>query len=141
MFKLFNLISPSGAGYAVYSVINLIILVVCFLLSAFCATVTRSGLSRAVISSAIIIFIPSVSYFYVLVFEIIPFMEFIKHYDELDSLKRRLYMALFLFIFFTIALLPQNFILHSLAVTVMFVVEIKDVLKKELPVLLKKKRA
>lgn len=132
LYKLFEFISPSSGNSSFFSVLNISILIVIFLFSSVLAIVTRSSLSRSVIASAVLILIPSVSYFYVLIFEIIPFMQFIKDYDTIDKKKRNLYSALFLFLLFTLTILPGYFIVHSLAVFAMFAIECHSVISKEI---------
>jgi hypothetical protein len=132
MYKLFDFISPASANGKFFSVLNISILVIIFVLASITATVTRSTLSRTVIAASVLILIPSVSYFYVLIFEIIPFIQFIKDYDGIDKKKRTLYSALFFFLFFTLTILPAYFILHSLAVFIMFAIECYSVISKEI---------
>ena len=140
LYKLFEFISPSSGNGSVFSVLNISILVIIFISSSVLATVTRSSLSRSVIASAVLILIPSISYFYVLIFEVIPFMQFIKDYDSIDKKKRTLYSALFFFLLFTLTILPAYFILHSLAVFAMFAIECYSVISKELIPYFTKKR-
>ena len=140
LYKLFEFISPSSGNGNVFSILNISILIVIFIVSSVIATITRSSLSRSVIASAVLILIPSVSYFYVLIFEIIPFMQFIKDYDYIGKKKRILYSALFFFLFFTLTILPACFILHSLAVFTMFAVECYSVISKEMIPYFTKKR-
>ncbi len=131
MCKIFEWVYPSSSSGSLFSVLNLTVLIVVFCISTVLAIVTRSTLSRSIIASAVLILIPSVSYFYVLIFAIIPFMEFIKEYDAIDKKKRTLYTILYFFIFFTLTILPKYFILHSIAVFTMFVIECRDVIKEE----------
>ncbi len=140
LYKLFEFISPSSGNGNFFSVLNISVLVIIFIISSLLATVTRSSLSRSVIASAVLILIPSISYFYVLIFEIIPFMQFIKDYDSIDKKKRTLYSVLFFFLLFTLTILPAYFILHSLAVFAMFAIECYSVLSKEIIPYFTKKR-
>ena len=119
---------------AVFPALNLIVIIAVFILATACAVFTRSEFSRYAIAASVVVLIPSISYFYVLIFTLLPFMEFIKNYDSLPSAKRYLYTVLFLIIFFTPLILPKYFILQSLAVIVMLSVECSNVLKKELSV-------
>lgn len=132
MYKLFEFFSPASANSGFFSVLNISILILIFVLASITATVTRSTLSRTVIAASVLILIPSVSYFYVLIFEIIPFIQFIKDHDSIDKKKRKLYSALFFFLFFTLTVLPANFALHFLAVFAMFAMECYSVISKEI---------
>ena len=132
MYKVFEFVSPSSGNGSLFSVLNISILAVILVFSSVIAIVTKSSLSRSVIAAAVLILIPSVSYFYVLIFEIIPFMQFIKDYDSIEKKKRTLYSALFFFLLFTLTILPAYFILHSLAVFAMFAIECYSVISKEM---------
>lgn len=129
LYKLFYLFSLPTA---VFRYVNLSVLIAIFLLATVTASYTRSHFSRYVIASGIVILIPSISYFYVLIFSLLPFMEFIRTYDSHAKSKQILYTVLFAMLFFTPLIMPQQFIIHSLAVIVMFAIECKEVLKKEL---------
>ena len=132
LYRLFYLFSPSAAESTAFSIINISLLVAVFAVATVCAVYTRSDLSRHVIAAAIVILIPSVSYFYVLIFTLLPFMEFLKNYDEMEMRKKRLYTVLFLVIFLSPLILSKNFIFQSLAVAVMLVTECTRVVKKEI---------
>lgn len=132
MYKLFEFISPSSADSTFFSALNISVLVVIFVFSSILATVTKSTLSRAVIASAVLILIPSVSYFYVLIFEILPFMQFIKDYDTIEKKKQKLYTVLFFVLLFTLTVLPGYFLLHSLVVFTMFAIECYSIISKEM---------
>ena len=131
MCKIFEWIYPSSSSGTLFSVLNITVLLIVFCIATVLAIVTRSTLARSIIASAVLILIPSVSYFYVLIFAIIPFMEFIKEYDNINKKKRILYSVLYFFIFFTLSILPKYFILHSVAIFVMFITECRDIIKKE----------
>lgn len=128
LYKLCALLSIKSA----FGAINIIALVAVFAVSTLCAVYTKSDFSRYVIAAAIVILIPSISYFYVLIFTLLPFMQFIKNYDDMSEIRKKLYTVLFIVIFFTPAILPKYFILQSLAVIVMLVFECKEVFKNEL---------
>lgn len=132
LYRIFSMFSASAADSRAFEIINLVLLVVVFAVSTVCAVYTRSDLSRHAIAAAIVILIPSVSYFYVLIFALLPFMEFLKNYDSLEAGRRRLYTVLFLVIFFSPLILSKNFILQSLAVMVMLASECIRVIKKEI---------
>jgi len=130
LYKLFYVISPSLATSRFFTITNISILVLVFLISSVAASICRSNFSRSVISSAVVILIPSVSYFYVLSFAIIPFMEFINNYDKFSSKKQWLYKILFSFMFFTPFIIAKNFIVHAIAVLIMLSVELYSVIKE-----------
>ena len=129
LYKIFFLFSTPGA---LFRYVNLFVLIAVFLLATVTASYTRSHFSRYVIAAGIVILVPSISYFYVLIFAFLPFMEFIRTYDSLKKFKQVLYTVLFAIIFFTPLIMPQQFIIQSAAVIVMFTIECKDILSKEL---------
>ena len=121
-----------------FNVINVVVLLCVFAVATVTAIFTRSDFSRLVIASAVVVLIPSVSYFYVLVFTMLPFMEFLMNYEKLPISKQRLYFVLFTVLFLTPLILSKYFILQSLAVIVMLTVECVGVFKNELSVRLRK---
>ncbi len=129
---------PFSIPGAVFDIVNLSLLVIVFVIATIAAIYTRSDFSRYVIAASVVVLIPSVSYFYVLIFTLLPFMEFLKSYDLLPIFKRKLYTVLFLVLFFTPMILPKNFILQSLAVIIMLVTECTGIFTNEL---FKRKRA
>lgn len=141
LYKLFHLFSPASTGTAVFSAVNLATMLAVFLTSSVAASVTKSTLSRSVIAAAVIILIPSVSYFYILLFAIIPFIVFIRDFGEISPWKQKLYSALFFFLFFTPALLPQCFVPHALCILTMLALELKEVIGGEILPYLRGKRA
>ena len=132
LYKLFYLISPSVANGTVFTVVNIVFLSAFFLGATLTGIATRSPFSRAVIATAVMVLFPTVSYFYVLIFTIVPFMEFLRDYDNLSEKKQKAYTAGFFFLFMTFFLLPQCFIPHGLIVLAMFVAEAYNVIKQEL---------
>ncbi len=132
LYRLFALFSQNAADSLAFDIVNGIAVGLVFICATVFAIATKSSLSRYIIASAVVILIPSVSYFYVLVFMLMPFMEYIRSYDELDSVTKYLYGILFLVIFFAPLILSKNFILQSLSVVIMLVRECIGVLKKEL---------
>lgn len=132
LYKLFYLVSPAAAESAGFSVVTFCVLILLFLCATVTATATGSHLSRSTIASAIVILIPTISYFYTLVFMILPFMEFLRQYDALPYWKQRLYTGFYLFLFITFFLLPQCFIPHTLVILAMMLIECCTVSKKEL---------
>lgn len=130
--KILYLISPSLATGTLFSTLSLILIVLFFAVAAVTATVTRSDFSRSVIATGIIILIPSVSYFYVLVFTFLPLLELIKHADEFSEQKKKLYTALYLLMYSCCFLLTQCFIPHALIILFMFVTEVFCVIQREI---------
>ena len=131
LYKAVYLVSPAAAESSAFGTVTLALLGITFVVAAIVATLTRSNLSRSVICSAIVILIPPITYFYVLVFEIIPFMEYLSAMDSMSKKKRITYGAIFLFILFTPVLLTQFFIPHALAVIFMMLCEEYKVIKNE----------
>ncbi len=125
---LYCALYPFSVSDSVFNIVNIVMLLLVFAFVTVCALRTRSTLSRLIIASATVVLLPSVSYFYVLIFMTIPFMQFVREYDTLPALKQRLYSVLFLVIFFTPLILSKNFILQSLAVIVMLALECRAAL-------------
>ena len=132
LYKLFSLVSPAAADSAAFETINLCVLLATFVVATVTAVYTRSSLSRTAIAASVSILIPSVSYFYVLVFAFLPFMEFIRAYDTLTRKKRTAYTIIFMLLLLTPTLIPFNFIPHSLAVMAMLGMECVGVIKNEM---------
>ncbi|MBR2292733.1 MAG: DUF2029 domain-containing protein [Clostridia bacterium] len=132
LYKLVYLFSPAATETTAFNVVNLAILILIFLVASVTAVASRSRFSRSVIASAVVILIPTISYFYVLIFQIIPFMEYLMTYGQLPTWKKRLYGCLFMFQFLSFFLLPQCFIPHALTVIVMMVLEEKEAVSKDL---------
>ncbi len=141
LYKLFYLISPSVADSLFFTVFNWICLGVIFLVSTPLAIVTKSNFSRSMIVSAVILLVPSVTYFYVLIFLVIPLMDFLFHSEEFSPKKRRVYEILFLCLFFAPFIIAQCFIPHALIIVAMWITELVSVIKGEvLPYLETKKQ-
>ncbi len=132
LYKLFYVISPALAEHTVFTVVNLIVLGLLFVSATLTAILTRSNLARAMIAAGVVILVPTISYFYVLVFSIIPFMEFLMHYDELPLFKKRLYTVSFFLLYFTLLLITQCFIVHGCLILIMLVTEVVGVVRGEL---------
>ena len=115
------------AESVLFSVINLSVLAVLFLISTVAAIATKSNFSRYVICFAIVLLVPSISYFYVLIFAILPFMEYLKIYASLSLPKRVFYFFGFMVLFLTPLILAQNFTFHSAVVIAMLIVELVSV--------------
>ena len=111
-----------------------------FLISTFAAVATKSNFSRYVICFAIVLLIPSISYFYVLIFAILPFMEYLRTYSQMSLERRVFYFFAFMVLFLTPLIVAQNFTPHSIVVIVMLAVELVSVFK-ELKTVRKLKKA
>lgn len=110
-----------------FSIINLSVLGILFLASTVAAIATRSDFSRYVICFAIVLLVPSISYFYVLIFAILPFMEYLRTYAQISLPKRIFYFFAFMVLFLTPLILAQNFTFHSAVVIAMLAVELVTV--------------
>ena len=131
LYRAVAVFSPTAADSALFDSLNMVILIAIFLVSTAAAIYTRSELSRYLIASAVVILVPSVSYFYVLVFMLLPFMEFFKEYDSIEPRKRLLYTVLFFVLFLAPLILAKNFILQALAVIIMLTLELITVFGNE----------
>ena len=142
LFKIFSLFPSSTAIDEAYPYLNLILLLIVFFIATVLAVFTRSDFSRSLIASSVVVLLPSISYFYVLIFTLIPFLEFLIICDSFSLRQRRFYSLCFLLLFFTPMILTKNFIFHSLTVILMLITESSRVVRNELlPALSKKKRA
>ena len=139
LYKILYLISPALAASSVQTILSYILIGVIFVTATVTAIVARSELSRAIIASSVLILIPSISYFYILIFEIIPFMEYLRSYDSLPNWKRKLYGAMFMFMFIAPLLLTQCFIPHALIIVAMLIIEQKNVVQNDIVARIKKK--
>ena len=78
IFKTIRIFSPAlTADSSLFSIINVSFLAIIFLSSTVAAIATKNDFSRLLICSAIVVLIPSISYFYVIIFTILPFLEFL----------------------------------------------------------------
>lgn len=133
LFKILWIFNPAiTAENTLFSILNIALLAVIFLISTVAAIGTKNNFARMVICSSIVILIPSISYFYVLIFTVLPFLEYTKEADKMPAKKAILYFASFLFLFVTFFVLPKNFIVHSLVVIMFLFMEIIGVFKKEI---------
>ena len=131
IYKLFYLTTPPSAESSLFKLTNFAVIGILFLLSAIVASITKSNFSRSVIASSIAILIPSVSYFYVISIFIIPFFEFIKHYDDINGYRQKLYKLSFAFLFFTPFIMAINFIPHTIIIIIVLLTEILHVIANE----------
>ena len=131
LYKLVYLVSPIAASSTAFNVVQLTLIILLFLFCTILAVRTNSHFSRSLIASTIILLLPSISYFYVLIFMLIPLMEFFKHYNSFSRPKQIRCLILFGCLFFTPLLLIKCFIPHSLIVMLLLGFECKDVLSTE----------
>ena len=141
VYKAVYVFSPTAASSSALGTVSLIILIAVFAVATFTAIITHSNLSRAIICASIIILIPSISYFYVLIFEVIPFLEFIRSYDEISKGKRMCYGAMFLFMMITPFMIPQVYIPYTLILVFMATSEEFGIIKNEFIPWIRSKRS
>ncbi len=127
---LHTFIRSLDAESTLFSAINLSVLILVFLLSTVAAVGTKKDFSRYVICFAVVLLIPSISYFYVLIFSILPFMEYLRTYSQMSLPKRVFYFFAFMVLMLTPLILAQNFTLHSIVVITMLVVELVSVFRE-----------
>ena len=132
IYKIFGIFTDEPEALMSYTAVNLACIILLFLSATFFAVLAKSDFSRYVIATAVVVLIPSISYFYVLVFSILPFMEYLAHYDELPKYKQRLYFWLFAFLLFTPLIITQFFLPHTLVLLTMVIVECLSVYKTDL---------
>ena len=135
-----HLFSPAATETIAFSIVNLLVLVAVFAVATVTAVYTSSRLSRAIICTAIVILIPPISYYYVLIFMMIPFMEYLMSFDSLSRPIRILYGCAFMFMMLTPILLPQIYIPHMLIISSMLAYEEYKVIKNEILPRLGRKR-
>ena len=112
----------------VYTVVNVAVIALVFIVGTYAATATKSDLSRYSICFAIVTLIPSISYFYTIIFALLPFLEFIRVFDTLSQKKRIFYFAAYLFLFTAILVFPKFFVIHSLVIMAIYVTEVTTVI-------------
>ncbi|MBQ8140583.1 MAG: DUF2029 domain-containing protein [Clostridia bacterium] len=133
LYKLLHLFVPRlSAESAIFSVINLTTLALVFAISTYAAIATKNTLSRLSICFAIVVLIPSISYFYVIIFALLPFLEYIRVYGTLGIKKRVLYFIAFMFLFTAFFVFPKNFTIHSLIIIAILALEIASVIRERI---------
>ena len=105
------------------------ILFILFITSAIAAIISKNDFSRYVIASSAVILIPPISYFYVLIFAILPFFEFLREHENMKIAKRIFYTAAFLFLFLIPTMAAQNYIIHSILILTMLLTELISIFK------------
>ncbi len=141
LYKIVHLFSPAATAAKAFTIVNLVILGTVFTLATVTATATKNKLSRSMICAAVVILIPPVSYYYVLVFTVIPFMEYIMSYDSLSRAKQAIYGGMFMFLMLTPLLIPQIYIPNMLIISTMAGMETVSVIKNEMLPYFKNKKA
>ena len=132
LFKLLHNLLAEPVTPSLFRYASLVVFVIVFALATTSASYTKSTFSRSVIASSVVVLLPSISYFYVLIFMLIPFFEFLNSYNTHSKRKRGFYSILFLFLFLTPTILAANFLIHALIVLLMLSVEIYAVFHKEI---------
>ena len=130
LYKIFGLFSATDS--VAFTVVNWIFLGVIFAVSTFFGIFTKSNFSRSLIAASVVILVPPVTYFYVLVFMVIPLVEFLFHCNGLSKKRRVTYEILFLAIFFTPLVMLQIFIPHALIILTLWILEILRITREEL---------
>ena len=140
LYKLLHLFVPGlSAESTLFSVINLTVIFAVFAISTYAAIATKSNFSRYAICFAIVVLIPTISYFYVIIFSILAFLEYIRIYGEMNIKKRIFYFIAFLFLFTSFVVIAKNFIPHSLIIMAILAVEIISVIKERQQIRAKRK--
>ena len=132
LFKAISLFTDITPDNQVYSIVNLGILALTFLVTTVAAVYTKSNFTRATLAAGILALVPSISYFYILIFTFIPFMEFLRDFESMGKTRRTLYSVFFIFLFLTPTIIAQNYVIHSLIIATMLVTECVRVFKNEM---------
>ena len=133
LYKLLHLFIPRlSAESPIFNVISLVAILIVFAISTYATIVTKSNLSRYAICFAVVILIPSISYFYVIIFAILPFLEYIRTYSTLELGKRIFYFLAFMFLFITPFVIAKNFTLHAFTIIAILIVEVMSVIKERI---------
>lgn len=131
LYKLLHLFIPKlSAESPIFNVISLAAMLLVFAVSTYATIVTKSNLSRYAICFAVVILIPSISYFYIIIFAILPFLEYIRTYSILETGKRIFYFLAFMFLFITPFVIAKDFTLHSFTIIAILIVEVVSVIKE-----------
>lgn len=142
LYKLLTLISPSVSETSpVYTVSSMALMVITFLLSTYTAIATRKDFSRYVICFCVVTLIPTISYFYTIIFAIVPFLEYIRQFGAMSLHKRIFYFFAFNILFITPLMFGIFFIHQSLTIMAMLVFELTEVVKERRTIRLEKKKA
>ncbi len=133
VFKIIYIFVPTLSPSSVlFTVFNVIVLAIVFLSGTVAAITTKNDLARLLICACIVILIPSISYFYVIVFTVLPLLEYIKNCDSIPTGRSKLYLFSFIFLYITVFAITRFFLLHSLLLVSLFVYEVVRVFKNEI---------
>ncbi len=133
VFKVINLFAPAlTPASSWFTVPNIIILALVFLAGTVAAIMTKNDLTRLLICSCVVILIPTISYFYVMVFTALPFLEYLKTCEDIPQKKSKLYLFSFIFLYITLFALPRFFLFHTLLLIALLVYEVVGVFKNEI---------
>ena len=133
IFKILNIFSSDiSSSSTLFTVINLAVLAIVFLSGTVAAIITKNDFTRLVICACVVILIPTISYFYVLVFTALPLLEYIKSCESFKAGRSKLYLFSFIFLYITFFALTRFFLLHSLLLITLLAYEIIRVFKNEL---------
>lgn len=130
LFKVFYALSIPKNTF--FNVVHLTLLLAVMIFATVTAIASRSELSRYVIAVSAFALIPSVSYFYVLIFMLIPFMQFIREYNSLPRYKQKLYSLFFMTFLCTAFVIPMLFVPQTLIIITMLVIEGADTIKTDI---------
>lgn len=133
LHRIVGVFSVSATETDAFQTFTLAVMLLVFAVATVPAIMTKNEFSRYAIVTSVIILIPSISYFYVLIFAILPFVQFIRDYEVMSARKRRFYSVVFSFLFLTVAILPQNYALHSAAIIAMLITECVSVFREYRP--------
>ncbi len=142
LYKLLHLLVPSISDTsAIYKVLSVALMIITFLLSTYTAIVTKKDLSRYIICFGVVTLIPTISYFYTIIFAVIPFLEYIRRFTELSMRKRIYYFVSFNILFITPLVFGINFILQSVTIISLLTVEIVTVILERREIWVQKRSA
>lgn len=131
LYKLLYFFYPAITPEApLFTALSLALMLSIFAVSTYTAIATHNNFSRYIICFCVVMLIPTISYFYVIIFAILPFLEYIRTYSEICMWKRVFYFLSFMFLFTALFVFPINFIPHSLIIMAFLVVETISVFKE-----------
>ena len=132
LYKLLAFLTPlENETSAVFEAFSMVVIVLTFLLSTAVAVTTKSNFTRYVICFAMVALIPTVSYYYITIFAILPFLEFIRTSESMKPSHRAFYTFGFLFLFTTVLIVGYAFFLHSCVIVAMLALELWRAIRYE----------
>ena len=133
LFKIIHLFAPAVTSASkLFTIPNIIVLAVVFLSCTIAAIMTKNNFSRLLICAFTVVLIPTISYFYVLVFTVFPFLEYIKDCETMSKKKSKIYLYSFIFLYITALALPRFFLFHTLLLIGLLAYEVLGVFKNEI---------